>query len=161
MQISSDIIDSTIHNILHGSESVTVTNVYTLKNNCVRTWLYSRNVDRDYASIVEARNIVFEKEGLTTATHYIASTGIEGKGLELHSSVNINFYSIDGIDQYQIKYLNALEYVNNTSEYGVTFERETSITYSDKKHIFISGTASIDKYGNCVHRNNVLLQTQR
>lgn len=133
----------------------------TLKDNCIRTWLYSRDVDRDYASIVEARNNVFEKEGLTTATHYIASTGIEGKGLELYSAVNIDFYSIDGIEQHQIKYLNALEYLNNTAEYGVAFERGTSVTYGDKKHIFISGTASIDKYGNCVHRNNVLLQTQR
>lgn len=133
----------------------------SLKDNCVRTWLYSRDVDRDYAAIVKARNAVFEKEGLTRETHYIASTGIEGKGLLSHSSVNIDFYSIDGINQKQIQYLQALDYLNNTSEYGVTFERGTSIKYADKKHIFISGTASIDKYGNCVHRNNVLKQTER
>ncbi|MFV0536432.1 MAG: Rid family hydrolase [Dysgonomonas sp.] len=132
-----------------------------LKDNCVRTWLYSRDVDRDYAAIVKARNAIFDEEGLTRDTHYIASTGIEGKGLLSHSSVNIDFYSIDGIGEEQIQYLQALDYLNNTSEYGVTFERGTSIKYTDKKHIFISGTASIDKYGNCVHRNNVLKQTER
>lgn len=133
----------------------------TLKDNCVRTWLYSRDVDRDYADIVNARNAVFEEEGLTRDTHYIASTGIEGKGLRPHSSVNIDFYSVDGISQEQIQYLQALDYLNNTSEYGVTFERGTCVRYADKKHIFISGTASIDKHGDCVHRNNVLKQTER
>lgn len=133
----------------------------TLKDNCVRTWLYSRDVDRDYADIVKARNVVFEEENLTRDTHYIASTGIEGKGLLSHSSVNIDFYSVDGISKEQIQYLQALDYLNNTSEYGVTFERGTSIKYAGKKHIFISGTASIDRYGNCIHHNNVLKQTER
>lgn len=133
----------------------------TLKDNCIRTWLYSRDVDRDYGAIVKARNAIFEEQGLTRETHYIASTGIEGKGLHTHSAVNIDFYSIDGISQQQIQYLQALDYLNNTSEYGVTFERGTCVNYTDKKHIYISGTASIDKYGNCVHRNDVLKQAER
>ena len=133
----------------------------TLKDNCVRTWLYSRDVDRDYSEIVKARNIVFNKENLTRETHYIASTGIGGKGLKPHSSVNIDFYSIEGIDQKQIQYLQALDYLNNTADYGVAFERGTCIKYVDKKHILISGTASIDKYGDCMYHNNVLRQAER
>ena len=136
-------------------------NALSLKDNCVRTWLYSRDVDKDYADIVKARNDIFEKQDLTIDTHFIASTGIEGKGLLPNSSVNIDFYSIEGICNEDIHYLRALDYLNNTAEYGVAFERGTSVTYSDKKHIFISGTASINKAGECVYRNNVLKQAER
>lgn len=136
-------------------------NGMSLQNNCVRTWLYSRDIDKDYGGIVKARNDVFEEQGLTVNTHFIASTGIEGKGVCIGSSVNIDFYSIKGIRNEQIKYLQALDYLNNTYDYGVAFERGTCISYSDRKHIFISGTASIDKTGECVHRNDVLKQTER
>lgn len=136
-------------------------NDLSLRDNCVRTWLYSRDVDKDYADIVTARNDIFEKQDLTVNSHFIASTGIEGKGYYSGSSVNIDFYSIKGITSQQIQYLRALDYLNNTYEYGVAFERGTCITYSDKKHIFISGTASIDKVGECLFRNDVLKQAER
>ena len=136
-------------------------NNMTLQGNCVRTWLYSRDVDKDYAEIVKARNDIFAEEGLTVDTHFITSTGIEGKGLNRNSSVNADFYSIKGIKDEQIQYLQALEYLNNTYEYGVAFERGVSISYLDKKHIFISGTASIDKTGECLFRNDVLKQVER
>lgn len=136
-------------------------NGMSLKDNCVRTWLYSRDVDKDYAGIVKARNHIFDEQGLTVNTHFIASTGIEGKGLYPDSSVNVDFYSIKGICNEQVRYLQALDYLNNTYEYGVAFERGTCITYSDRKHIFISGTASIDKEGECIYRNEVLKQTER
>lgn len=136
-------------------------NGLSLKDNCERTWLYCRDIDKDYLSVVKGRNEIFDEYGLTTHTHFIASTGIEGKGLHPASSVNIDFYSIENIKEDQIQYLKAPDYLNNTYEYGVSFERGTSISYIDKKHIFISGTASIDKNGDCVHRRNVLNQTER
>lgn len=136
-------------------------NNMSLRDNCVRTWLYSRDVDKDYGDIVKARNDIFDKQELTVDSHFITSTGIEGKGFSRNSSVNIDFYSIQGISSEQIQYLQALEYLNNTYEYGVAFERGVSITYDDKKHIFISGTASIDKVGECIYRNDVLKQTER
>jgi enamine deaminase RidA (YjgF/YER057c/UK114 family) len=132
-----------------------------LKDNCHRTWIYSRDVDKDYPQIVKARNNVFETENLTCNTHYIASTGIGGKGLHPSATVNIDFYSVAGIDSQQIRYLQALDYLNPTHEYGVAFERGTSISYADKKHLFVSGTASIDKHGDCIFRNDVLKQAER
>lgn len=136
-------------------------NNMNLKDNCVRTWIYCRDVDKDYSDIVHGRNDLFGECGLTKESHFIASTGIGGKGVKPKSTVNIDFYSIRDIDQSQIKYLKALDYLNPTHEYGVAFERGTSITYSDKKHIFISGTASIDKNGVCIYRNDVIKQTER
>ena len=49
-----------------------------LKTHCVRTWIFVRDIDANYAGLVKARNDVFAEEGLSFDTHYIASTGIGG-----------------------------------------------------------------------------------
>jgi enamine deaminase RidA (YjgF/YER057c/UK114 family) len=133
----------------------------SMKHDCHRTWIYSRDVDKDYGQIVDSRNAIFDLHGLTKHTHYITSTGIEGKGFDRSSDVNIDFYSIQDTKPEQIQYLEALDYLSPTHEYGVAFERGTSIRYPDKKHLFISGTASIDKHGDCIFRNDVSKQTER
>lgn len=136
-------------------------NQMSIRDHCVRTWIYSRDVDKDYMDIVKARNNIFESFGLTKKGHYIASTGIEGRNLYPKSCVKIEFLSYKQAHPEQIKYLQALNYLNNTVEYGVAFERGTAIRYQDKQHIFISGTASIDRKGDCIYRNNVLKQAER
>lgn len=143
------------HNDLIGKDNMSI------KENCIRTWIYSRDVDKDYMDIVKARNDIFDSFGLSSKNHYIASTGIEGRNLYSKSCVKIDFLSYKQAKPEQIKYLQALEYLNNTVEYGVVFERGTAVKYQDKQHIFISGTASIDKNGDCVFRNNVLKQAER
>lgn len=50
----------------------------TMSRNLVRTWIYVTNIDVNYQGVVEARNDIFDKQGLTADTHYIASTGIGG-----------------------------------------------------------------------------------
>lgn len=51
--------------------------------------------------------------------------------------------------------------MNPTHEYGVTFERGTSVSYGDRKHVYISGTASINDKGEVVHPGEVLKQARR
>jgi enamine deaminase RidA (YjgF/YER057c/UK114 family) len=46
-------------------------------------------------------------------------------------------------------------------EYGVTFERAVAIQYGDRKHVFISGTASINNKGQIVHPMDVIKQAGR
>ena len=69
--------------------------------------------------------------------------------------------AVSGICPGQIRYLYAPEHLNRTYEYGVTFERGTAVTYGDRRHVFISGTASIDRYGEIVHAGDVIKQTSR
>ena len=133
----------------------------TLKDNCIRTWIYVQGVDIHYAEMVKARIDCFNKEGLTKESHYIASTGIEGKHIDPKSLVLIDAYAINGISQEQINYLHAPSHLNPTHEYGVTFERGTSVDYGDRRHIFISGTASIDNKGKIVHLFDIKKQTER
>ena len=133
----------------------------TLEENCHRTWIYVRDIDRHYAGVVSGRNKVFDQEGLTADTHYIASTGIGGYSDNREAAVAIDFLSFDGLKREDVQYLHALEYLNPTHEYGVAFERGTKLQFSDNALSFISGTASIDKEGECLHRGDVMTQAGR
>ena len=59
------------------------------------------------------------------------------------------------------KFLKALDHLSPTHIYGVTFERGTSVAYRDRKHIIISGTASIDSDGNILYPGNISQQLDR
>lgn len=134
---------------------------YSLAENCIRTWLFVQNVDVNYRGVVKARKEVFATQGLTEDTHYIASTGIEGRYQDANVYVTMDAYAVKGIDPRQIRYLYAPEHLNRTFEYGVTFERGVAVTYGDRRHVFISGTASIDRYGEIVYPGDVIRQAQR
>ena len=133
----------------------------TLERNCIRTWIYVQDVDVQYTGMVVARREYFEREGLTPETHYIASTGIEGRYKFPDVLVFMDAYAIEGIEPSQISYLHAPSHLNPTYEYGVTFERGTSVDYGDRRHIFISGTASINKRGEIEHTLDIEQQTVR
>lgn len=129
--------------------------------NCIRTWIYVRDIDNNYAGMVQARNRVFDQHKLTKDTHFIASTGIEGRYADPSALVLMDAYAIGGICQEQIKFLKALSHLNPTHEYGVAFERGTAVDYGDRRHIFISGTASIDNHGKIVHVGDINGQIER
>jgi enamine deaminase RidA (YjgF/YER057c/UK114 family) len=132
-----------------------------LADHCVRTWLYLRNVDVFYQGMVDARRDLFNHEGLTASTHYIASTGIEGSCSHRYDVVSMDAYSVLDVQQKQISYLNDFDMLCHTKDYNVTFERGTRVAYADRAHHFISGTASIDKEGNVLHVGDVVKQTER
>ena len=144
----------------------------TMERNLVRTWIYVTNIDVNYQGVVEARNDIFDKEGLTADTHYIASTGIGGATPVRHAAVAIDFLTVPNIKEEDKKYLQALDHLNPTHEYGVAFERGTRLTLPThtlhpegsqqfKQQYFISGTASIDKHGDVVYEGDIVRQTGR
>lgn len=133
----------------------------TLEENCVRTWFFVQNVDVNYAGVVTARKANFIEHGLTEKTHYIASTGIEGKSADARTLVHLDTYSVKGLVQGQQQYLYAPTHLNPTYEYGVTFERGVRIKYGDRSHIYISGTASIDNKGKVLYEGDIEAQTRR
>lgn len=133
----------------------------TLAANCLRTWFFVQNVDINYAGVVKARREVFLTQNLTESTHYIASTGIEGRHADPAVHVQMDAYAVNGLSPEQIQYLYAPTHLNPTYEYGVTFERGVAVTYGDRRQVYISGTASIDNKGEIVHPGNVLKQTGR
>ena len=133
----------------------------TLSANCLRTWLFVQNVDVNYAGVVKARREFFVTQGLTEKTHYIASTGIEGRHADPEVCVQMDAYAVEGLRAEQIQQLYTPTHLNPTYEYGVTFERGTAIHYSDRTQVFISGTASIDNQGHILHEGDVIQQAER
>lgn len=133
----------------------------SLADNCLRTWFFVRDVDVNYRGVVEGRNRLFDRNGLTADTHFIASTGIGGVPARPDVSVLFDAYAVGGIKPEQVKYLHAPSHLNPTHEYGVAFERGTAVDYADRRHVFISGTASINNRGEVEHPGDIVRQTAR
>ena len=133
----------------------------TLLDNCIRTWIFVQNIDTNYAGIVKARKELFSDNGLSEKTHYIASTGINGRHADKDALVIFDSYAIEGIQNEQIQYLYAKTHLSSTYKYGVTFERGTCVHYGDRRHVFISGTASINNMGEILHDGNIYKQAER
>ena len=132
-----------------------------LADNCIRTWLFVNDIDLNYGGVVRARNQVFFTQGLTVHTHFIASTGIGGRQQDPNVLSQMDNYAIDGIQPEQIHYLYAPTHLNRTSDYGVSFERGTYVDYADRRHVFISGTASINNKGEIMFPKDIESQTRR
>ena len=136
-------------------------NGLNLKDHCVRTWIYVRDIDTNYDGVVKARNDIFRQKGLTADTHFIASTGIGGRASGRNVNVAIDFLTCPTVKADDILYLHALDHLNPTHEYGVAFERGIRINLPTKQQFFISGTASINHKGEVVNVGNVEKQAER
>ena len=132
----------------------------TLETNCMRTWLFVQNIDVNYKGVVDGRNTVFDRHGLTPDTHFIASTGIEGRTTCHDNKVMLDAVAVSG-PGVLVKYLHGESHLNRTSQYGVRFERGTKVEYPDRSHVFISGTASIDNNGKILYEGDIVRQTER
>lgn len=132
-----------------------------LADHLMRTWVYVANIDADYGGMVAARREFFAEHGLTPQTHFIASSGIQGAAPQPTARVSLDAYAISCLDPRQVRYLTAPDHLSPTHIYGVTFERGTAIDYRDRRHVWISGTASIDRNGSIVHAGDVYRQLDR
>ena len=133
----------------------------SLKDHCLRTWFFVRDIDNNYSGVVRGRNEVFSREGLTPETHFIASTGIEGQSAEPGRLVAFNAFADTRVTPQQVRFIYGRSHLNPTYEYGVAFERATSVDYGDRRHVYISGTASIDNKGRIVAPGDIKAQTLR
>ena len=132
-----------------------------LADNCVRTWFFVQDIDRNYSGVVKARNEVFKTQDLTSDTHFIASTGIGGGNPQVESLVLMDALAIDGLMDGQMHYLYARTHLNPTYEYGVSFERGTCVDFGDRRKVYISGTASINNKGEIMYEGDIRKQTAR
>ncbi len=132
----------------------------TLRDHCMRTWLFVQNIDVNYKGVVDGRNTVFDRHGLTPDTHFIASTGIEGLTSDCRNKVMLDAVAVKG-PGILVKYLHGDSHLNRTSEYSVRFERGTMVEYPDRRHVYISGTASIDNKGQILFEKDIVNQTNR
>jgi len=133
----------------------------TLYDNAVRTWVYVRDIDNHYRGMVEARKSFFLEHGLTSKTKYISSTGIEGSAREMNALVQLDAIAIGGLRAEQFVRMEAHDHLSPTIRYGVTFERGMRLRFGDRSHLYISGTASVDRNGRTLYASDVRRQTRR
>ena len=133
----------------------------SVASHTARTWIYCRDVDNNYAGLVRARREYFNRIGLTAATHYIASTGIEGQSAPPNRLTLMDSLSGPDLQPEQFEYMHAETHLSPTHVYGVTFERGCRVIFGDRSHYFISGTASIDREGKVLHEGDVTGQAER
>ena len=129
-----------------------------LDRNVLRTWIYCRDVDNNYAGVVKGRNRCFDEHGMTE--RYLASTGIGGGTDEPHQLVAMDALVRHGRPPEQTP-LRALENLSPTALYGVRFERGMRVGWRDRDWLLVSGTASIDKHGNVLYVGDVGEQCRR
>jgi len=149
------------YSLVEELDKVLVSHGASLANNCVRTWFYVTNIDKNYMAMVEARKKYFTEVNLVPSTHFIASTGIEGKSCNPHRTIAMESFSVLSLGNAKMSYINVPDFMNSTHEYGVTFERATQLEYDDYRHILVSGTASINNKGDILFTNDISSQFER
>jgi enamine deaminase RidA (YjgF/YER057c/UK114 family) len=132
-----------------------------LKDNAIRTWICIHNIDENYRSFADARRDVFSSLGMTGDSHTLASTAIGGLSRDSSHIVCMDSLSMTGLESGQVEYMSAPEHMCPTHKYNVTFERGVRITFGDRTHYHISGTASIDTEGNVLYPGHVERQAER
>ena len=127
----------------------------------VRTWLYISTIDSHYAGVSTARNRLFERYGITGERGFPASTGIDGRSAEAGDLLLLDLLAIKGLRPGQNRRMEAITHMNPTVDYGVTFERGREVVFGDRRHLFVSGTASISNRGEILFLGDVVRQTAR
>lgn len=122
-----------------------------------RTWIYLRDMDRDYAEFNRARNTYFRDHGVTVLP---ASTGINGSPLPDEHNFLLGLYALEGPSPISREIMTTPT-LNEAPEYGSAFSRGMRVVDAGKTALYISGTASVDEEGRTVHVEDFQAQVER
>lgn len=130
-----------------------------LARQLVRTWIVVRDIDLRYGELLEARREAFREAGLGPLLP--ASTGIGGTPARAGACVNLTALLLDGLTPSRLTALAAPDHLPPAPSYGASFERGLAIAYADRRHLHLSGTASIGPDAEIRHEGDVAAQTRR
>jgi enamine deaminase RidA (YjgF/YER057c/UK114 family) len=123
----------------------------------VRTWIYMRDIDRDYGALNRARREFFAARGIAPAP---ASTGIAGGPVMAKHGLCLGIYAVQAGRPLERTVMTSPT-LNEASEYGADFVRGLRIAEANKVALHVSGTASIDEHGRTVHIGDFDAQADR
>lgn len=109
----------------------------------VRTWIYLREMERDYGELNRARRTFFRNKGVERRP---ASTGIGGAPTDPANQVCMALYAVIGLGPDAIDIMRTAT-LNEAHEYGSDFSRGMKVETGSLKTLYISGTASVDEAG--------------
>ncbi|MGD9339507.1 MAG: RidA family protein, partial [Chromatiales bacterium] len=123
----------------------------------VRTWIYLREIDRDYADLNRARRAFFEARGIDPVP---ASTGIGGGPVSEAHDLCLGVYAVKA-GRSGARTVMTSPTLNEAPQYGADFVRGMRVGEVNKVALHVSGTASIDEDGRTVHRDDFEAQSDR
>ena len=123
----------------------------------VRTWIYLRDLERDYDELNDVRNACFDAWGVTRLP---ASTGIAGGTHPWDWRICADACVLWGEGIGSIEAMHAPT-LGEAPEYGSAFSRGLRVERTDRTVLYVSGTASIDTAGNVVHVGDIEGQCHR
>ncbi|MGB5324981.1 MAG: Rid family hydrolase [Pseudomonadales bacterium] len=123
----------------------------------VRTWIYLREMERDYASLNRARREFFNQRNIHPPP---ASTGIGAGLVPDNHDLCLVVYAVKGTPSPQ-RTLMTTPTLNEAPSYGADFSRGMRVAESNRDALFVSGTASLDETGKSVNINDLEAQAAR
>jgi enamine deaminase RidA (YjgF/YER057c/UK114 family) len=123
----------------------------------VRTWIYVRDIHRDYDALNQARRTFFERRGLALRP---ASTGVGGAPVAAAHDVTMTLLAVRSTPPVGVHPMTTPS-LNEAWTYGADFSRGLRVTDADRTTLHVSGTASIDERGHTVHPGDVAAQAER
>ena len=126
-------------------------------NDVCRTWIYLRDMDRDYAEFNRARREFFSSRSIELMP---ASTAVGGEPSAAAHDVCMRLHAIKSPQPLNLEVMSTPT-LNEAWTYGSDFSRGLKVEDANKIALHISGTASIDEAGRTVHLGDVGAQAQR
>jgi enamine deaminase RidA (YjgF/YER057c/UK114 family) len=112
----------------------------------VRTWIYLRDIDRDYTAFNQGRRRFFEAAGLVRLP---ASTGIRAALADGNGPLAMDLYAVGAGGEATVAAMNSAP-MGEARDYGSFFARGSLLREAGQRLAFLSGTASIDEQGQIV-----------
>jgi enamine deaminase RidA (YjgF/YER057c/UK114 family) len=123
----------------------------------VRTWIYLREMDRDYGDLNRARREFFEARGIDPVP---ASTGIGGGPVGTAHNLCLGIYAVKGVNPL-FRTVMTSPTLNEAMDYGADFVRGMKMVEANKVALHVSGTASVDEAGRSAHPGDFEAQADR
>jgi enamine deaminase RidA (YjgF/YER057c/UK114 family) len=125
--------------------------------NVVRTWIYLREMERDYGEFNRARREFFRHHNVTLLP---ASTGICGSPFADNADFTLAFCAIRDPQHLKAAAMTTPT-LNEACTYGSDFSRGLRVVEANKVALYVSGTASVDEEGRTAHVDEFAPQVER
>ena len=126
-------------------------------HNVLRTWIYLRDIERDYDQLNEVRSQFFGQQAVKLLP---ASTGIEGFPHPPEARVMLELYALKNPGGVAVRPLRTAT-MNEAPEYGSAFTRGLLVSEAERVTALVSGTASVDERGATAHVGDPRAQMHR
>jgi len=123
----------------------------------VRTWIYVRDIDRDYRALNEARRDFLRQRGIDIRP---ASTGVQGIPFPDEHDFCLRLQALQSSRPRDVTAMSTPS-LNEASCYGADFSRGLRVVEANKVTLHVSGTASIDESGDTAHVGDFAAQVER